>query len=227
MTVPSGTSPSGPSGIDFSKADFNDALWRELLSQCAEVIGPEAHRYSSQLSAKVIAAIPYLAGSEDPDRFAIANLMTMHAATKLPSIFGHRPDDNEHPYRRLGSLRVGDHADPRVVACGLKILTLISLGDHVHDGEHDRQLRKYNPVNEGIWDAATLARQLTAELEAMPDIRARFDAVVAPHQTEFRWWILDSAAEARPDAQLDERPRRAHAIPLPGELERRTTLEPE
>jgi hypothetical protein len=76
---------------------FGDAEWTEVLSHLETILGPEARRYAAVPAARLTAAIPYLAGSEDPDRFAVSNLLTFHGATQARAVFDHRPSDDADP----------------------------------------------------------------------------------------------------------------------------------
>jgi hypothetical protein len=163
---------------------FTDAVWKTHLSQLADVVGPEAYAHASSPAARLCAAIPYLAGSEDPDRFALSNLLTYHGATKVRAVFNHRPSDDGDTFRRLATLHVGKQADPAVVDYGWTLLTLISLGDHEHDREVDRAVDKYNPLVAGTWDAEALRGALEAKLDENPSLKERYRAVV--HRDELR-----------------------------------------
>jgi hypothetical protein len=153
---------------------FTDKDWQTVLTHLAEILGPEARRYAQVPTAKLVAAIPYLAGSEDPDRFAVSNLLTLYGATKARALFSHRADDNEDPFRRLATFHVGNHADPRVVDHGLTLLALISLADHERDAEADRRAGKPNPLNTGAWDARALRQGLEGDLGKNPSLKDAF-----------------------------------------------------
>jgi hypothetical protein len=129
-----------------------------------------------------------LAGSEDPDRFALSNLLTCHGATKVRAVFDHRPSDDGHTFRRLATLHVGKQADPAVVDYGRTLLTLISLGDHEHDRKVDRAVDKYNPLVAGTWDAEALRGALEAKLDENPSLKERYRAVVCRDELRTGPW---------------------------------------
>lgn len=159
-------------------AQFTDKDWREILVHLATVVGADATKYEKVPAAKLFAAIPYLSGSEDPDRFALSNLLTFHAATKARAVFNHRPSDDEDVYRRLATFHVGNHADPKVVDYGLTLLALISLSDHEHDIEGDKKIGKYNPIAAGKWDTKTMRSALQADLDKNPALKETFAEVM-------------------------------------------------
>lgn len=157
---------------------FTEKDWETVLAHLADVIGADAQRYAKVPAAKLFAAIPYLAGSEDPDRFAVSNLLTFHGATKARKLFNHRSDDDADVYRRLAAFHVGSKADPKVVDYGLTLLALISLSDHEHDAEGDRKAGKYNPVNAGKWNTKAMRAELQAELDQNTTLKTTFSQVV-------------------------------------------------
>jgi hypothetical protein len=159
-------------------APFTDKEWKSVLLILAEVIGPDAQRYEQDQRARLTAAIPYLAGSEDPDRFAVSNLLTFHAATKVPSLFDHRDTDDVDVFRRLAAFHVGNHSDPRVVDYGLTLLALINLSEHERNAEADRETGKYNPLNENKWDVGALRKELEADLAKSQWVQTQFEPVV-------------------------------------------------
>lgn len=167
---------------------FTEELWQQVLSNLALVLGTDAKKYEKNPAAKLFAAIPYLADSEDPDRFALSNLLTFHAATKAREVFNHRPSDDVDPYRRLACFHVGNQADPKVVDYGLTLLALISLSDHEHDRDGDKKVGKYNPLNEGKWDATKVRTDLQAELDKNPALKASFGEVVDFGVAAQGWW---------------------------------------
>lgn len=168
-------------------SQFTDKEWKEALAHLATVIGADATRYEKVPAAKLFAAIPYLAGSEDPDRFALSNLLTFHAATKARAVFNHRPSDDDDIFRRLAAFHVGNHADPKVVDYGLTLLALISLSDHEHDIEGDKKSGKYNPIAAGKWDTKAIRSNLRADLDKSPALKESFAAVV-PDAELLSWW---------------------------------------
>ena len=149
-----------------------------VLSHVAKVLGPGAEAFANNRRAKLLAALPYLSGSEDPDRFAVSNLMTLHAAAKIPELFDHRPSDDGDVFRRLATVHVGNRSDPRVVDYGLTLLALLSLEEHERAGSAPAD--RYNPVKSGAWDSVALRRELEADLARSSFLKEAFQAVVGP-----------------------------------------------
>ena len=167
---------------------FTNQDWTEVLGYLAQVIGPEAERYAEVPAAKITAAISYLAGSEDPDRFAVSNLLTFHGAVKARELFNHRPSDDEDLYRRLGAFHCGKRSDPNMVEYGLAVLGYISLADHKNDAAADREAGKYNPLNSKKWDGEALRAGLETQLDAQPALKQTFAALVDLQLHELGAW---------------------------------------
>ena len=167
---------------------FTDAIWNEILGHLATVVGQDAYRYQRVPAAKIVASIGYLSGSEDPDRFALSNLLTFHGATKARVVFNHRPSDDTDVLRRLATIQFGTLADPETVAYGMNLLALISLGDHEHDIEADKAAGKYNPVSAGQWDVDALRTELNAKLANDPARKSLFDGVVGLWVGPMQYW---------------------------------------
>jgi hypothetical protein len=161
--------------------------WDGLMVQLKAVIGAEADAYKDGKVARLVAAIPYLAGSEDPDRFALANLLLLFAGKKSTA-FNHRPSDNEDLYRRLATFNVGDRAYDRVVEYGLNLLALIMLSDYVKDVEADAAANKYNPVGQDEWDAEDLIEEIEEELAADPEAAKLFAPYMTAEGARDLWW---------------------------------------
>jgi len=170
-------------------SQFTDKEWNQTIAHLAAVIGPDAQRYAKVPAARLLAAIPYLAGSEDPDRFAVSNLLTFHGMTKARSLFDHRATDDGDVFRRLATFHVGSQADPKTVDYGLTLLALISLNDHEHDGQADRTAGKYNPVNAGAWDPAATRKDLLATVNQSPTLKETYQSAVGMDVTTLSWWI--------------------------------------
>lgn len=159
---------------------FSDKDWENVMNHLTDVLGGDAARYARLPTARLVAAIPYLAGSEDPDRFAVSNLLTFHGAAKARKLFDHRSSDDTDIFRRLAAFHVGSKADPKVVDYGLSLLALVSLSDHERDAEGDRKTGKYNPVNAKVWDVPTVRKELQDELDRSPTLKATFASVADP-----------------------------------------------
>lgn len=170
-------------------AAFTDADWGSLVECLVSILGPGARAYSGKRVARLVAAVPYLAGSEDPDRFALANLLTLYAATVARAVFDHRLSDDADLYRRLATFRCGPKSDERIVGYGVNLLALIMISDYLKDAADDEAAGKYNPFNSGAWDAESAKSGLLADLEADYESAALFDPYMTPTEAVNEWWV--------------------------------------
>jgi len=167
---------------------FTDVVWGSLVESLVSIIGPGAQAYSGKRVARLVAAIPYLSESEDPDRFALANLLTLHAATIVRDVFDHRPSDDAELLRRLASFKCGPGSDERILRYGLDLLALVMVSDYWNDAADDEVARKYNPFNSGAWDPESAQRVLLAGLSADAESAALYDPYLTVKEAEESFW---------------------------------------
>jgi hypothetical protein len=169
-------------------ATLNESEWKSLITHLSLVIGAEAAAYADRKVARLLASISYIAGADDPDRYALSNLLVLHAATKARSVYDHRPTDDAEIYHRLSIFSFGPMADPRRVRYGLNLLALTMVMDHETDAADDAAAGKYNPVNASIWNAETLKAGIKSQLSADPSSAALYDPIM-PVADVVRWWM--------------------------------------
>jgi len=167
---------------------FTDAAWGSLVDNLVSILGPGAQSYSGKRVARLVAAVPYLAGSEDPDRFALANLLTLHAATIARKVFDHRVSDDADLHRRLASFKCGSKSDEGKLRYGLNLLALIMISDYVKDAADDEAAGKYNPFNSGAWDAESAKSGILADLEADYESASLFDPFMTTEEAVDSFW---------------------------------------
>jgi hypothetical protein len=168
-------------------ATLNESDWNSLISNLSLVLGDEATAYSGRKVARLLASISYIAGADDPDRYALSNLLILHAATKARSVYDHRPTDNADIYHRLSIFFFGPNADPVKVRYGLNLLAMTMVMDHENDARADAAAGKYNPVNASVWNAESLKASIKAELSADSASAVFFDPIM-PVDSVVGWW---------------------------------------
>jgi hypothetical protein len=169
-------------------ATLNESDWNALISNLSLVLGNEAAAYADRMVARLLASVSYIAGADDPDRYALSNLLVLHAATKARSVYDHRPTDDADIYHRLSIFFFGPMADPRRVRYGLNLLALTMVMDHENDATADAAAGKYNPVNASVWNADSLKASIKAELAADSVSAALFDPIM-PVDSVLGWWM--------------------------------------
>ena len=99
--------------------------------------------------AKLIAAIPYLAGCEDPGRTAITHLGAYILSIRIKTVANCQPTDDADLFRRLEMINNFIGGDQDIIQKGMSLIALNMIADYARDIEEDRLFGKYNPVDSG------------------------------------------------------------------------------
>ena len=127
----------------------------------------ESHDWLQQTKvARLIAELPYIAGCQNADRAAYAQVGTLLLASRNSKVFGHRPTDTLRS--RLFTIRHFEGGDRQLIERGLHLPELGSLSDHVADMEYDQVVGKYNPLNTSEIVHETERDRLVALIESVP-----------------------------------------------------------
>ena len=169
---------------------FDETIWMRLTESIGRAFGLTKDRIEGMKAnpvLKMVGALPYFAGCDEPERTALAHMGTYMLASLEPTkdAFSHNFQDSADPARRLERISHFPGGDPAVIDRGMKLLTIAMLGDHLHDAELDAEVGKLNPVNAGHWDAEELIEELRDDLAESPC--PEMDAVLGPSPTGF--WI--------------------------------------
>jgi len=134
------------------------ATWMELTTAIAaafRMTDAEAKRLSGSTTARIIGAIPFIAGCVDPERTALAHLATYVMASKdgfARFQFDHKAADDLDVYARLRSIAGFEGGDEGVIAHGMALLALNMVQGYRTDIEKDRASGEYNALVSGAWD---------------------------------------------------------------------------
>lgn len=111
--------------------------------------------------AKLIAAIPVLAGCEDAERTGVTHLaIYLLSIRETKHYFNALPADNTDFFERL---RLGNNfkgGDRDIIKRGMSILALHMLEDYKRDIHIDEAVGKYNPVGDGVFNYESVKREL-------------------------------------------------------------------
>ena len=163
--------------------------WENLCKSAAETFrftSQEEAAFAGSSTARLIAAIPFVAGCEEAERTALAHLAVYMTELRGGKRIGdHTPADNVSPFTRLRLLSSFKGGNQNVIRHGMSQLALIMLAGYERSREEDLRRRVYNPLNDGSWDAAAMRLKLNEELQACPC--AALDHIFALQDGEFRW----------------------------------------
>lgn len=147
--------------------NFNSRVWNELVDVVVNQFGYDEvkrNRVSESKLLKVIAAIPYLAGCNNPGRTALIHMSTFCiAAESGKQFFLHNFSDNSSLDQRLYCISNFDGGDKQIIRKGMNLLKLVMLSDHKIDSDMDRWNKKYNPINSNVWNYEQITTTLIKE----------------------------------------------------------------
>ncbi len=137
-----------------------------MMCQTFRFTPEETIAFSASPTARLIAALPHIAGCEDAGRTALAHLSVYLTAIRGGwEVFDHRPDDNGDILSRLRLIMTFKGGDPLVIEHGMKLLALIMVNGYNRYREKDDREGFYNPLNDGSWDFERISSDLTARIK--------------------------------------------------------------
>ena len=170
---------------------FTSDHWITLANSVSETFRlteVESHHFFESKTARLIAALPFLAGSDQPDRTALAHLATYWLASKGSArwTFDHTPEDDVDPLRRLATIASFQGGDQVVLDRGMRLLALQMICGYARDQAKDTVTGEYNPLLSGAWDARRMIDGLVAEIQDRPC--GEMDGIMSIHDAQSYWW---------------------------------------
>ncbi len=170
-------------------ARWTESTWSEITDHVAAVFhltDEQTEALRETKAAQLIAAIPYLAGSTNPQRVAIANMAVyMMSVTSTKKAFNATPADDQDIFARLELARYPD-GNAKIIERGMALIALNMLADYRRDVILDIANQKHNPIATGAWDYEALERRLVETIEAIPS--PDMDDIVTRHQIMNAKW---------------------------------------
>lgn len=119
--------------------------------------------------ARLFAALPFLAGCNQPDRTAAAHLSTYVLSVRGGTdLFAPQPSDDVDLLERLWTVTAFKGGDAAIIDRGLSLLALCMVADYERDVDKDAAAGKHNPVGSGAWDAQAIRTSLGERIESVP-----------------------------------------------------------
>jgi hypothetical protein len=135
---------------------FPEDTWLAIAKDLAlsfRMTAAEEEGLRKNMIAKLIAALPFLAGCDDAGRTAVAHLGTyLLSVRETKHWFNATAGDSSSILERLwlgANFRGGDE---KIIERGLSLLALNMISDYKRDIEEDAALGKYNPLAAGDFD---------------------------------------------------------------------------
>ena len=176
-----------------TQAQF-EATWSKIADSVADAFRMTPHErewFHNKPVARLIAAIPLMAGCHDAERTAVAHLGTYLLSIKeTKPYFNARPQDDIDVFERLrlGMNFVG--GDEAVIDKGMSMLALCMVIDYARDAVEDRTSSKYNPVDSGAFDYGTIREGLEDRIQAVecPEM----ESILRGFDTQDGWWGINA-----------------------------------
>ena len=150
----------------------------------------EQSRFTASSAARLVGALPYVAGCKNPERTALSHLAVFILASqkKARTVFDHAPSDDGDPLARLESISHFPGGDPAVIRKGMALLALLMLGGYEKDKAKDAASGEYNPLNAGAWKAEEMKTRLRAE--AASTQAPELDAILSADDAVRGFWDM-------------------------------------
>jgi len=159
---------------------FSEAFWESVSRIIAEAFRMSISELSAlrnNSTAKLIAAIPALAGCTDADRIAVQHVATYLLAESAQTIFDHRESDDTTLEARLTRISLFPDGERKVIRRGMNLLLLTMLCGYEQSVVADRAKGVYNPIASGSWDSEKEKARLVREIRSfeLPEMDEIFD----------------------------------------------------
>jgi hypothetical protein len=169
---------------------FPEESWHEIVSIVASSFSMEEKRKTALLAnpvAKLIAAIPYLAGCREPERSALAHVGTyvLGAGDPAKKVFAHKSQDDYDVLARMAAITGFEGGDPVVINRGMKLLAICMIAGYKRDAGTDMG-KVYNPVAEKRWNADEKIASLANSVAAAPN--PEMDEILTSAKAANVWW---------------------------------------
>jgi len=146
-----------------SLKDF-EAIWCRISNDVAESFRmpeDEKQRFKDKAIARLIAAIPLMAGCENAERTAVSHLGTYILSNReTKHYYNPSISDNKSILERLRLISTFRGGNSDIINKGMALIALSMLFDYKRDVYVDETLGKYNPVAENVFHFNTQKKAL-------------------------------------------------------------------
>jgi hypothetical protein len=170
---------------------FTPLAWNRLTGLTAlafRLNADEEARLRESKTARLIAAIPYLAGCQQAERTALSHLATYILSCRNGTrwVFDHTPDDNLHVMTRLSTIMSFQEGDQSIIKRGMSLLALQMVCGYARDIAKDAVTGEYNPLLAAAWNADELINSL--KLDILSICCPSMDMIMTAEEAQNYWW---------------------------------------
>ena len=152
--------------MQFAEESWNSII--ELVAEAHRLTPSELSELRRNRTARLIAAIPYLADCRNADRTAVQHLSTYLTAQVATEIFDHRREDDTDVTARLERITHFDGGKRPVIERGMNLLALSMISGYERSEADDRAVGAYNPIASGAWNPEEHKAALIKAIKATP-----------------------------------------------------------
>ena len=121
----------------------------------------ETEKIYNSTTAKIIAAIPFLAGCYRPEVTALAHLsLYINEKKGFQKYYACNPLDDVDLFERLEPISHFRGGDKKIIECGMNTLAYIMIEGYHKSEKYDAENGNYNPFVSGNWNYRTLKAKL-------------------------------------------------------------------
>ncbi|BDC94592.1 hypothetical protein [Treponema bryantii] len=125
----------------------------------------ETDKFSNSTTAKIIAAIPFVAGCYRPEVTAIAHLsLYMNEIKGFQKYYACNPLDDCDLFERLEPISHFRGGDKKIIECGMNTLAYIMIEGYHKSEKFDAAHGNYNPFVSGNWNYKSLKNMLSKKV---------------------------------------------------------------
>jgi hypothetical protein len=172
---------------------FTQRIWEDLVNNVATIVHlspAQQVRFHESRTARLIGALPWLAGCRNPDRIALSHLMVywLSVAPATNRIFDHRLSDNGQVLDRLRPIMNFEGGDNAILTRGMKLLALQMVCGYCRDLAKDAASGEYNPLLDRTWPGKELIESLVLDIQSVqcPDM----DLIMTIEDAKNQWWNI-------------------------------------
>lgn len=151
-----------------NEIEFN---WNNIVDETAisfRLTNDERRSLYSSRIARLIGALPFLAGCDEAERTSLAHIGTyLVAARGSKTTFNHNYNDDKGVMNRLEEIGHFKGGNQAILEKGMKLLALNMVHGYMRDIEYDKSINKYNPISAGVWDYKLLVKSLTDDIKSI------------------------------------------------------------
>lgn len=151
--------------LAIKEEEFIISEWDYFVSEIQKIYrltDEETEKLSNNSTARIIAAIPFIAGCYRPEVTAIAHLsLYMNEIKGFQKYCACSMLDDNDIYERLEPISHFRGGDKKIIKCGMDTLAYIMVEGYHKSAKSDAANDNYNPFNSGNWNYHILKKMLT------------------------------------------------------------------